>query len=324
MRLHQWLLGMAVAASCAASSAVQAATFPDKPVRFIAPTAAGSAPDIITRLVADKLGQRWGKPVIVENRPGGNGIIGMSALTRADPDGYTLAMFHAAAAVTTPFLYQAAKFDIERDTDVVATLGYTPMMLVTTPGTPYRTVADLVAAAKGGEDSDLVIGSPTRGSIPSLSVYLMGQLSDRDFRQVSFSGTSQALQTLIKGDIPVYIDGVAPLVPLVRAGKLVPIAMSADEALPGFENIPLVKSTLPGMVTSGWFAVFAPKGTPAGVLESVNAAINDVLRESDVQGRLADIGTFPMIKTRSEAGSFVHEEKTKWGGVITKAQVKAE
>ncbi|KAG1461551.1 hypothetical protein G6F57_014117 [Rhizopus arrhizus] len=232
--------------------------------------------------------------------------------------------FHAAAAVTTPFLYQAAKFDIERDTDVVATLGYTPMMLVTTPGSPYRTVADLVAAAKGGEDSDLVIGSPTRGSIPSLSVYLMGQLSDRDFRQVSFSGTSQALQTLIKGDIPVYIDGVAPLVPLVRAGKLVPIAMSADEALPGFESIPLVKSTLPGMVTSGWFAVFAPKGTPAGVLESVNAAINDVLRESDVQGRLADIGTFPMIKTRSEAGSFVHEEKTKWGGVITKAQVKAE
>ncbi|KAG1316481.1 hypothetical protein G6F63_016043 [Rhizopus arrhizus] len=100
--------------------------------------------------------------------------------------------------------------------------------------------------------------------------------------------------------------------------------MSADEALPGFENIPLVKSTLPGMVTSGWVAGCAPKGTPAGVLESVNAAINDVLRESDVQGRLADIGTFPMIKTRSEAGSFVHEEKTKGGGGITKAQVKAE
>lgn len=324
MRLHQWLAGMAVAASCTASLAVQASAFPDKPVRFIAPTAAGSAPDIITRLVADKLGQRWKQPVIVENRPGGNGIIGMNALTRADPDGYTLAMFHAAAAVTTPFLYQAAKFDIERDTDVVATLGYTPMMLVTTPGTPYRTVADLVAAAKGGESSDLVIGSPTRGSIPSLSVYLMGQLSDRDFRQVSFSGTSQALQTLIKGDIPVYIDGVAPLVPLVRAGKLIPIAMSADQALPGFEKIPLLKSTLPGMVTSGWFAVFAPKGTPSAVLESLHAAINDVLREPEVQARLADIGTFPMIKTRSEAGSFVHEEKAKWGGVIAKAQVKAE
>lgn len=324
MRLHQWLTGMAVAVSCAASLAAQASPFPDKPVRFIAPTAAGSAPDIITRLVADKLGQRWGQPVIVENRPGGNGIIGMNALTRADADGYTLAMFHAAAAVTTPFLYQAAKFDIERDTDVVATLAYTPMMLVTTPGTPYRTVADLVAAAKGGESSDLVIGSPTRGSIPSLSVYLMGQLSGRDFRQVSFSGTSQALQTLIKGDIPVYIDGVAPLVPLVRAGKLIPIAMSADQTLPGFENIPLVGATLPGMVTSGWFAVFAPKGTPASVLDSLHGAINEVLQAPDVQGRLADIGTFPMIKTRSEAGSFVHEEKAKWGGVIAKAQVKAE
>ena len=152
----------------------------------------------------------------------------------------------------------------------------------------------------------------------------MGQLSGRDFRQVSFSGTSQALQTLIKGDIPVYIDGVAPLVPLVRAGKLIPIAMSADQTLPGFENIPLVGATLPDMVTSGWFAVFAPKGTPASVLDSLHGAINEVLQAPDVQGRLADIGTFPMIKSRSEAGAFVHGEKTKWGEVISKAQVKAE
>ena len=147
MKARRWLTGLAMVLGCTVLGAAGAQPFPDKPVRIIAPTAAGSAPDIITRLIADRLGRQWGHQVIVENRPGGNGIIGMNALTRADPDGYTLAMFHAAAAVTTPFLYQAAKFDIERDTEVVATLAYTPMMLVTTPGTPYRSVADLIAAA---------------------------------------------------------------------------------------------------------------------------------------------------------------------------------
>ncbi|WP_447919764.1 Bug family tripartite tricarboxylate transporter substrate binding protein [Achromobacter aegrifaciens] len=324
MKARRWLTGLAMILGCSAFGAAGAQPFPAKPVRIIAPTAAGSAPDIITRLVADRLGRQWGHQVIVENRPGGNGIIGMNTLTRADPDGYTLAMFHAAAAVTTPFLYQAAKFDIERDTEVVATLAYTPMMLVTTPGTPYRSVADLIAAAKGGEASDLVIGSPTRGSIPNLSVYLIGQLGGRQFRQVSFSGTSQALQALIKGDIPVYIDGVAPLVPLVRAGKLVPVAMSADQKLPGFEGIPLVKDTLPGMVTSGWFAIFAPKGTPATVLDTVHAAVNQVLQEPEVQSRLADLGTFVMPQSRAQASAFVHDEKSRWGTVISTALVKAE
>ncbi|CAB5513749.1 hypothetical protein LMG26857_03029 [Achromobacter anxifer] len=324
MKARRWLAAMALVLGGAAAGAAEPQPYPDKLVRIIAPTAPGSAPDIIARLVADRLGRQWGHQVIVENRPGGNGIIGMNALTRSEPDGYTLAMFHAAAAVTTPFLYQAAKFDIERDTEVVATLAYTPMMLVTTPGTPYRSVADLIAAAKGGEASDLVIGSPTRGSIPNLSVYLIGQLGGREFRQISFSGTSQALQTLIKGDIPVYIDGIAPLVPLVRSGKLVPIAMSADRKLPGFENIPLIKDSLPGMVTSGWFAMFAPKGTPAPVLDTLHAAINKVLEEPEVQSRLADLGTFAMPLDRAQAGAFVHDEKQKWGNVISAAQVKAE
>lgn len=322
MQAYSWLTGIVM--SLALSSMGQAQTYPDKPVHFIAPTAPGSAPDIITRLVADKLGQLWGQPVITENRPGGNGIIGMNYLTRSKPDGYTLAMYHAAAAVTTPYLYEAAKFDIERDTELVATLAYTPMLLVTTPNTAYKSITDLLNAAKTGEASDLVIGSPTRGSIPSLSVYLMGQQAQRDFRQISFSGTSQALQTLIKGDIPVYIDGVAPLVPLVRSGKLVALGISADRKLPGFEKVPLIKDIVPGVVTSGWFAVFAPKNTPASVLERLHVSINQVLQDPEVQDRLAGLGTFVMTQSREQGRAFVHAEKKKWGEVIGKANVKAE
>ncbi|MGX9935945.1 Bug family tripartite tricarboxylate transporter substrate binding protein [Advenella kashmirensis] len=322
MKAYSWLATVALAIALPCIS--QAQNYPDKPVHFIAPTAPGSAPDIITRLVADKLGQLWGQPVITENRPGGNGIIGMNYLTRSKPDGYTLAMYHAAAAVTTPYLYEAAKFDIERDTEFVATLAYTPMLLVTTPNTAYKSIADVLNAAKTGDASELVVGSPTRGSIPSLSVYLMGQLAQRDIRQISFSGTSQALQTLIKGDIPVYIDGVAPLVPLVRSGKLVALGISADKQLPGFENVPLIKDTVPGVVTSGWFAVFAPKNTPDAVLERLHTSINQVLKDSDVQDRLAGLGTFVMAQSREQGRAFVQAEKKKWGEVIGKANVKAE
>jgi len=322
MKAYSWLATIALAIALPCIS--QAQNYPDKPVHFIAPTAPGSAPDIITRLVADKLGQLWGQPVITENRPGGNGIIGMNYLTRSKPDGYTLAMYHAAAAVTTPYLYEAAKFDIERDTEFVATLAYTPMLLVTTPNTAYKSIADVLNAAKTGDASELVVGSPTRGSIPSLSVYLMGQLAQRDIRQISFSGTSQALQTLIKGDIPVYIDGVAPLVPLVRSGKLVALGISADKQLPGFENVPLIKDTVPGVVTSGWFAVFAPKNTPDAVLERLHTSINQVLKDSDVQDRLAGLGTFVMAQSREQGRAFVQAEKKKWGEVIGKANVKAE
>lgn len=324
MNARFWLTAICSTFCIQASAADTATSFPDKLVRIIAPTAPGSAPDIVARLLAENLGRQWKHQVIVENKPGGNGIIGMNTLTREPADGYTLGMFHAAAAVTTPFLYQAAKFDIERDTEVVATLGYTPMMLVTKPDSPYRSIDDLLSAATNGEQSDLTIGSPTRGSIPSLSVYLLGQKGDRDFRQISFSGTTQALQTLMVGDIPVYIDGVAPLVPLVQAGKLRTIALSADEPLPGFESVPLIKDTVPGVVTSGWFALFAPKGTPTAVLERINTSVNEILRDPQSVARLADLGIFPMVRTRDEASTFVHNEKTLWGNVIKQANIKAE
>lgn len=324
MNARLWLTAIYTTFCLTGAAFGQESPFPDKLVRIVAPTAPGGAPDIVSRMLAESLGRRWHRQVIVENRPGGNGIIGMNYLTREPADGYTLGMFHAAAAVTTPFLYQAAKFDVERDTEVVATLGYTPMMLVTKPDSPYRSIDDLLAAAAKGEQAELVIGSPTRGSIPSLSVYLMGQLGKREFRQVSFSGTTQSLQALMVGDIPVYIDGMAPLVPLVQAGKLHPIALTADEPLQGFESIPLAKDSVPGLVTSGWFAVLAPKGTPAPVLDIVHEAINDMLSDPQVVTRLAGLGIFPMVRSRDEARAFVRNEKAMWRDVIQRANIKAE
>ncbi|MBP0624845.1 Bug family tripartite tricarboxylate transporter substrate binding protein [Cupriavidus consociatus] len=305
------------------TGAAHGASYPDRIVRIVVPSIAGSAPDIIARQVAERLTATWKQQVIVENKPGGNGIVAMSALRQSAPDGYTLGLFHAAAAVVTPMLYKEAKFDIQRDTEVAATLAYTPMMFVTDPKSGYRSLADVLKAGKAHPD-DIAIGSPTRGSVPHLTAEMMGQLQKAKFRQISFSGTTQAIQAVVKGDVPIYVDGIAPLVPLVKSGRLKALAVTSDTELPGLDGIPLAKDVAPGLVAKGWFAVFAPKGTPGAVLDEVNAAVGRTLAQSVFVDRLKDLGTYPMAQSRAESARFVQAEKVRWEKVIQDAGVKAE
>lgn len=300
-----------------------AGTYPDKMVRILVPSIAGSAPDIIARQMAERLTNTWKQQVIVENKPGGNGIVAMSALAHAPADGYTLVLSHAAAAVTTPVMYKEAKFDIQRDAEVAATLAYTPMMFVAGPATPYKSLADVIREGKARPD-DVVVGSPTRGSVPHLTAEMMGQLQKVKFRQISFSGTPQAIQAVIKGDAPVYVDGIAPLMPLVRAGKLRALAVTADANLPGLEGIPLARDVAPGLVAKGWFTIFAPKGTPEPVLDRVNSAVNQALAQPPLVDRLKDLGTYPMPMSRADGAKFVEAEKRRWEKVIADAGVKPE
>jgi len=313
----------AVAGILATVPVLAAETYPARMVKMVVPSIAGSAPDIIARLVAERLTAAWGQQVVVENRPAGNGIAAMQELAQAAPDGYTLGLFHAAAAVTTPVMYKEARFDIERDAETVATIAYTPMLFVANAQAPYRNVAEILAAAKAKPD-DVVIGSPRRGSIPHLTSEMMGQYGHARFRQIGFSGTTQAIQALIKGDIPLYVDGTAPLLPLVRSGRIKAIAVTADEALPGLEGIPLAKDAVPGTVASGWFAMFAPKGTPQAVIDRTSADVNAALRQGPFVTRLAELGTYPMIKSHAQARDFIRSEKKRWEEVIAEAGVKPE
>lgn len=300
-----------------------AQVYPDKMVRILVPSIAGSAPDIIARQMAERLTSAWKQQVIVENKPGGNGIVAMSALKQAPAGGYTLVLFHAAAAVTTPVMYKEAKFDIQRDAAVAATVAYTPMMFVAGPATSYKNLSDVLKDGKARPD-DVVIGSPTRGSVPHLTAEMMGQSQQTKFRQVSFSGTTQAIQAVVKGDIPVYVDGIAPLVPLVRGGRLRALAVTSDVPLPGLEGIPLAKDIAPGLVAKGWFTIFAPKGTPVPVLDRINAAVNQSLAQQPFVDRLKDLGTYPMPMSRVDGARFVEAEKARWEKVIADAGVKPE
>lgn len=301
----------------------QAQDFPSGLVKIVVPSAPGSAPDIVARLLSDGLTKSLGQSVIVENKPGGNGIVGMNTLQRAAPDGHTIGLFHAAAAITTPIMYKEADFDVQKDTEIVSSIAYTPMIFVANKESGYQTLGDFIAAAKK-EPGEIVIGSPRHGSIPHLTAALLGQLAGVDLRFVNFSGTTQAIQSLVGGDIPAYVDGTAPLLPLIEAGRIVALADTADEVLPGLEEIPLANATVSDAVAKGWFVMFAPKGTPEAVLERLHGDISNILKEPAMMERLKDLGTYPIIETRAQTRDFLDREQAVWAKVIKEANVQPQ
>lgn len=314
---------LALCALALGASMAQAQDYPNKMLRIIVPSPAGGAPDIVARLLSDRLTKSLGQPVIVENKPGGNGIIGMNDLQRSAPDGYTLGLFHAAAAITTPIMYKEAKFDVYRDTEIVSSIAYTPMIFVANKESGYKTLNDVIAAAKAKPDS-VDIGNPVYGSIPHLTAAMAEQLSGAHLRHINFTGTTQAIQALIGGDIPLYIDGTAPLLPLIESGRIVALAHTADENLPGLENIPLANTSVPGTVAKGWFVMFAPKGTPQAALDRLHTEFSAILKQPDLVERLKDLGTYPIIEPREKTVQFMQDEQRLWSKVIQDGKIQPQ
>lgn len=311
---------VALATACAPAFSQ---TFPTKPIKLVLPTAAGTAPDSIARILGDKLARSMGQPVIVENKPGAGGILAMNQLKQAPADGYTFALIQAAVATVTPLTYKEARFDIERDFETVAIVGLTPMLITASPKFAARTLADAIKAAKAAPDQ-VAIGSPNRTSIPHLANELLALKTKAAFQQVPFATTGQGVQAVVAGDIAMYTDGVGPLMQLVKAGRLKALAVASDKVLPGLEGIPLAKETVPDLNVYGWFMIAAPKGTPAAVVERLNKEFNEAMKMDDVVAKFREFGTYTTPGTVADAQSFVKREKTLFGDVVRAIGVKPE
>ena len=299
------------------------AQFPSKPIRMIIASPPGSAPDITARLINDKLDAALGQRILVDNRPTANGILAVGQLREAAADGHTVAFLHAAAAVVTPFTYKAANYDHERDLEVVAVIAVSPMMFVANPKAPAKTLGEMIAQAKD-KPGDIAIGNPIRTSIPHLAAELLAQRAGVKFQQVSFSSTPQAIQSLVNGDIPYYVDGAPPLIPHVKSGRINALAVASDRTLGGLEGFALAKDTVRDLNVVGWFGVVAPKGTPPDVLQRWNAEINKALGLPDVVARLRELGTYPQPGSLDDAKRFFREQKTLFSGVIREANIQPE
>ena len=306
-----------------AISSVTTSALANKPLTIVVPSGAGSAPDIVARLLGDELQSRLNQPVVIENRPGAGGIVATMAAKSAPADGNTVLLAQAAVVTLTPLLYRAAKYDMEKDFETVAVVADTPMLFVANPKAGIKSLGDLIAHAKAKPD-ELTLGSPSRGSVPHLSGELLEQFTGVRLRNVPMGTSGQAIQSVVGGDTQVSVDGIAPLLPLVKAGRMQALAVTSRDVLPGLEGLPLAKDTVPEMVLSGWFMLFAGKGTPAARVKALNEAVNAALKSPQLIQKLQVSATYPVGGSVQDARSFLVREKKLWAGAAQKAGLQAE
>ncbi|WP_293226039.1 tripartite tricarboxylate transporter substrate binding protein [Ottowia sp.] len=298
------------------------AAWGQEPIEIIVPAGAGSAPDIIARIVGDELSTRLKRPVVVNNRPGAGGIIAvMAAKSASNPD--TLLLAQAAVVTVTPLTYRAAKYDLETDMEPVVSVADTPMMFVANAEHGPKTLADALAAARK-DPGAVALTTTSRGSIPHLTAELLVQTTGAPFNIVPTATTGQGIQTVVGGEAAMTVNGVAPLLPLVKSGRLKGLAVTSAKVLPGLEGYPLAKDIVPGLQATGWFMLFAKKGTPAARVQQINQIVNAALQSPAVVDKLARTANYPLGGSVADARAFLKQEKALWSGIVKNTDIHPE
>jgi len=311
------------AALALGSSHALAQTWPSKPVKMIVPAAAGSAPDVIARLLAERLGQIWGQSVIVDNRPGAGGIPGMSTLARSSGDGYTIGFVPAAMATLTPLLYKNPQFNVDTELQPVATVGISPLMLVANANAPFSNLAELERHAKANAGK-LNFAAPQMNSLPHLAGEMVNKAGNMGLVTVPYPGPPAAVTALIAGDAAVSADGLPGLLQHIKSGRLKPLAVTSDKRLAGFENIPTVAETYPGFEAIGWFSIFVPTGFPASQVEQLNRDVNKVTQMPEVVSRFNELGVYPRQGTPAAAREFFATQRRLLTKVVADLGLQAQ
>ena len=300
-----------------------AQAWPEKPVRWILTSPPGSSGDIVARLVAEPLGARWGRPVVIDNRPGAAGNIAAQAAARATPDGYTFFFGVASTLAVNPSTFKTLPFDAERDFAGVAGIGVSPFMIAVNPSVPATSVAELVALARQ-RPGKLAFATSGARNLPHITGELFKATAGIDMLNVPYKGSPQAVQSLIAGDTQVYFDSVPALTPHIASGRVRVIGVSSAARLPGFESIPAIAETLPGFLAVGWFALVAPAGTPADAIARVNRDINAVLAQPELARRMRELGVFDGGGSPQELDRFMAAERARWRKVVRDAGIEPE
>jgi tripartite-type tricarboxylate transporter receptor subunit TctC len=309
----------AVLAATLAVSAAQAQTFPDKPIRFVVPFAAGGLADITMRIVGDKLSERLGQRVIIDNRPSGGGIAAAQAVATSPADGYTLITLTNGTAISVG-LFKSLPFDPVKDFVPISSVAYFDIVLLVNGSSPIKNVSDLLALAKssGGK---LNIGTINPGSTQNLSAELFKSTAGIEATIVPHRGSPDVQVALMRNDIAVGFESYAALKGAVEGGDLRAIATSGPtRSLP---NVPTVReSGLPAYEVVGWNALFAPAGTPPDIVTRLNKEITEIVALPDVRQRIAELGTEARASTPAEIAARLQDDIKKWGLVIEQAKIE--
>jgi tripartite-type tricarboxylate transporter receptor subunit TctC len=310
-RLMKCLTGLALAAFALAAPAQD---FPSRPVKILVPQAPGGASDALARIVAAKLSEKWGQTVIVENRAGAGGNIGMEAVAQSPADGYTMLMSYVGTHAINGALYKKLPFDTERDFTPVASLATLPFVVVARPNASFKTVGELVAEAGKRQ---LTYGSAGNGSVNHLLGVMFNGAAGSKLVHIPYKGAAPAMQDLMGGQIDLVFTSLPSVASHIKQGTLAAIALTSAKRSPSFAGIPTIaESGYREFDVNPWFGLFAPAKTPVAVIRKINADINELLASKDMVEKFGAVGAEVYATDPARFGALVHADIAKWGQVV--------
>jgi len=314
----------AIAACCGGLAAVAAAqTYPTKPIRVIVPFPPAGAADLLTRTIGQKLGESWGKQLLVDNRPGVGGNLGLELAAKAPPDGYTAVM----AAVTTNAIgmstYAKLGYNLEKDLAPVTLVGNVPHILVSHPTLPVKNVKELIALGKS-RPGDIVFASQGNGTLSHLEQEMLKQMGGFTALHVPYKGSAPGLADLIPGNVQLFFDSIPSALPHVNSGRIRALGVASSRRSPALPDIPAIGESLKGFEADSWFGIMMPAGTPRDIIVKLDSEVQKALATQEVRERLLAVGGFVQAGGPEQLAERIRADIAKWGKVARAANVRIE
>jgi tripartite-type tricarboxylate transporter receptor subunit TctC len=312
--------GLAALFGLACLPSVQAQTYPTKPVRLIVPFPAGGATDLFARTLSQKLSEKMGTTLVVENRPGAGGTLGSDLVAKATPDGYTLLLATSSTHSIGPNLNPRMPYDAVKDFTPISQVGNAPSIMLVPNSSPAKTVKEWIDHAKKNPGR-LNYASSGNGTIVQLTAELFKAQADVFVVHIPYKGTALAIPDLVSGKVDVLFDSLPTGLPHVRDGRLRALGVTSLKATPLAPGVPPIADVLPGYESNTWFGLFGPKGLPAEVVARVNTAANQVLQDPEVIDKLQRFGIEPVGGTPAQFTTMLAKESAKWKKTITERKI---
>jgi tripartite-type tricarboxylate transporter receptor subunit TctC len=304
-------------------SVVHAQEYPARPIRLVVPYSPGGPVDIVGRLVAQKMTDEFRQQVIVDNRAGGGGNIGVEIVAKSAPDGYTLLMGANGTNAINPSLYPRLAVNAAKDLAPIGMVASSPMILVTHPSVPANSVRELIALAKA-KPGTINFASSGSGSTAHLSSELFKSMTSINIVHVPYKGAGPALTDLVGGQVQIMFTGISSTLPYVRSGRLKPLAVSSEKRVPILPEVPAVNEEIAGYEVNTWYGVFAPAKLPYSIITKLNRTLTKLFGAADARQRLAALGAEPVTMSPAEFALAVNKEIEKWAKVINESGTRPE
>jgi tripartite-type tricarboxylate transporter receptor subunit TctC len=304
------------------SAAGQAADYPSKPIKIVVTFPPGGSADAIIRILSTRLNDKLGQPLVIDNRPGAGGNIGLSVVAKAAPDGYVLGVGAAGGLTANPSLYPQMPFDVAKDFQPITMLAAIPFVLVGHPSVPADNMQQLIAYAKS-QPGKVSIGHGGNGTAMHLSTALFTQMTDLKMIEVPYRGSGPAAMDTLSGQIQLSITDLAAALPHIKAGKLKAFAVTSPKRLNNLPEVPtLAESGLTGYDSTGWFGLVAPAGTPAAIIQRLHTEFTAALNDEAIKTQMRQSGMEPVATSMEGLDAYIKSETQKWAKVIRQANIK--